>query len=252
MGILEDLGWQPQPPLAEKQFLRLLRKSRRGDARAREKIVGANLKLVLKVVQRFAGKGWDLEELFQVGVVGLLKAVDNFDPAFGTRFSSYAVPMILGEIRRFLRDSHPVKVKRALKELGIRARRAAEKLAQELGREATVGEIAAALGADRAEVVAALEALAPLTSVSASLDPRAEDAPLVGDVLRGEEDAAWVEKIALREALALLPARLRRVVVLRFIEDKTQAEVGEILGISQVQVSRLERRALSKLRELLR
>lgn len=257
MGSLQDMCIPHFPLLSEKETLRLLKKARKGDLKARERLVNCNYRLVFNIIKRFEGRGFDLEDLFQIGVIGLLKAVDNFDPDYGVRFSTYAVPMIIGEIKRFLRDDHPVKITRALKEKGILIRRMHEKLVRELGREPTIGEIAEALNFGKEEVSAALEAAQlPVSLFEAinSNNPDEEDSLSVLDCLKseGEHEYAWLEKIALRDALARLPERERKIICLRFFEDKTQTEVGEMLGLSQVQVSRLERQAVAKLRDYLR
>jgi len=255
MGSLQDMSIPRFPLLSERDTVRLLKKARKGDQRAREKLVNCNFRLVFNIVKRFEGRGFDPEDLFQIGVIGLIKAIDNFNPDYGVRFSTYAVPMIIGEIRRFLRDDHPIKVTRALKEKGILIKRMREKLVRELGREPTVGEIAGALNLGKEEVAAALEAAQLPISLFETLNNHNEgDSLSVLDCLKseGEQEHAWLEKIALRDALTRLPERERRIIWLRFFEDKTQAEVGALLGLSQVQISRLERQAVARLRDHLR
>lgn len=255
MGSLQEMGLPRFPLLSERETLRLLKKAHKGDRRAREKLINCNLRLVFNIVKRFEGRGFDLEDLFQIGMIGLIKAIDNFDPAYGVKFSTYAVPMVIGEIRRFLRDDHPIKVSRALKEKGIRVKRARENLVHEFGREPTVAEIAEALEVGREEVVTALEAAQlPISIFETVHHDDAGDALCLLDNLKCENDQeqVWLERVALREALARLPARERQIIWLRFFQDKTQTEVGVLLGLSQVQVSRLERQAVARLREYLR
>ncbi|HHW39970.1 MAG TPA: SigB/SigF/SigG family RNA polymerase sigma factor [Syntrophomonadaceae bacterium] len=256
MGSLQDMSIPRFPLLTERETVRLLKKARKGDQKAREKLVSCNFRLVFTIVKRFEGRGFDPEDLFQIGVIGLIKAIDNFDPDYGVRFSTYAVPMIIGEIKRFLRDDHPIKITRALKEKGILVKRIREKLVRELGREPTVGEIAAALNLGKEEVTAALEAAQLPMSLFETLNNNHNegDSLSVLDCLssEGEQEHAWLERIALRDALTRLPERERRIIWLRFFEDKTQAEVGALLGLSQVQISRLERQAMARLRDHLR
>lgn len=254
MGSLREMGLPRYPLLREKEIFRLLKKARQGDHKSREKLIECNFRLVFNVVKRFESWGYDEEDLFQIGVIGLIKAIDNFDSSFGVKFSTYAVPMILGEIRRFLRDDHPVKVTRALKEMGIRVKKAREQLMRNLGREPTVGEIAEALGVRKEEVVVALEAMQLPTSVYEAVYQDGGSPICVLDHLKSEDgiEPGWFEKIALKEALGALPNRERQIILLRFFQDKTQTEVGSQLGLSQVQVSRLERQAVARLRELLR
>lgn len=209
-----------------------------------------NLPLVRHVARRFTGFGHDFDDLVQAGTVGLLQAIDGFDPDRGYQFSTYAVPVILGEIRRFLRENDPVGMGRALRARVAQVRRAAGALEQRLGRRPTVAEVAGELGWDVAEVAFALEgAQAPL-----SLDEPAGDDPDAGprlDRLAAEPGVDWHDVIAVRAALARLPERLRTIVALRFFHDRTQAEVAAAVGLSQPQVSRLERVALAELRRAL-
>lgn len=254
MASLQDMSIPSFPLLSEKETTRLLQKAHQGDRKAREKLANCNYRLVFNIVKRFEGRGYDSDELFQVGVVGLIKAIDNFKQEFGVKFSTYAVPMIIGEIRRFLRDDHPVRVTRALKEKGILVKRSREKLLRDYGREPTVGEIAEFLKMDREEILMALEAARLPISIFENLSHEDGDNLNVLDCLRSDEDFdhSWLDRIALREALKSLPPRERQIIWLRFFKDRTQAEVGSLLGLSQVQVSRLERQAVARLREQLR
>ncbi|MDN5348306.1 MAG: polymerase sporulation-specific sigma factor [Clostridia bacterium] len=250
---LSDMHLPRFPLLSEEETLELFKKAKKGDKEARERLINCNLKLVFNLIQRFEGRGYDLEDLFQIGTIGLIKAIDKFDLDYQVRFSTYAVPMIMGEIRRFLRDDSAVKVSRSLKEAAFKVNRAREDLAKKLGREPTVGEISEMVGIPREEVVAALEAISPPESIYDTVYQDDGDPIYVLDQLSGgSADEAWVENIAMKELLYKLPEKHRRVLVMRFFQDKTQAEVAAQMGLSQVQISRIERQALAKIRELLR
>ncbi len=224
----------------------LLARAAGGDKAAQDELVRANMGLVWSAVHRFSGRGHEKEDLFQVGCVGLIKAVKRFDAAFNVKFSTYAVPMILGEIKRFLRDDGALKVSRSVKELGLRLRHASARLAIKLAREPSIGELAAELGEAVEDVLLALEAQRPLESLS---EPIGEGQMTLGDTLpQKENEAQRVEHIALKEALAHLSAKERALTVLRYFQGKTQSETAARLGMSQVQVSRLERKVLLKLR----
>lgn len=234
-------------------FLALLERVRGGEARAREELVEANLRLVWSIVHRFAGRGYELEDLFQVGCLGLLKAIDRFDPSRGVQFSTYAVPLILGEIRTFLRSDSELKLERTQRELGQRVCRRKEELTQERGREPSLAELAADLRVDVDEVVAALDALRPPLSLAAPAAPCGEEEGWeLEETLPGSEgfELATVEHLALRQVLAQLKEKERRVILLRFFAEKSQTEIARLLGLSQAQVSRLEKQALAHLRAL--
>jgi RNA polymerase sporulation-specific sigma factor len=233
---LQDMSLPRFPLLSEEETLRLLEKTRQGDQKAREKLVNCNYRLVFNILKRFEGRGYDEEDIFQIGVIGLIKAIDNFDPSFNVKFSTYAVPMIIGEIRRFLRDDHPIKTTRALKERAVQVSQSRERLVRKLAREPTVEEIARELGMEKEEVVLAIEAAQFPVSLFESVGQEGEDSSQVIDYLPGT---------------SCLPERERQIILLRYFQDKTQAEVGSQLGLSQVQVSRLEKRAFSKLRAYL-
>ncbi len=249
-----DLNIPNHPLLKDRETRRLLRLSQQGDVLARETLINANLKLVCNVIRRFEGRGYDPDDLFQIGCIGLIKAIDKFDLRFKVKFSTYAVPMIIGEIRRFLRDDTPLRVSRSLKELAWKAQSTREQLQARLDREPTIGELAGELGIPREELVGALEAAQSPTSLYEVLHQDEGDPIHVMDQVqnKGENEGAWVERIALQELLDGLPERDRRIVIWRFFEDKTQAEVARNLGLSQVQVSRLEREALKKLKSMVR
>jgi RNA polymerase sporulation-specific sigma factor len=252
MASLQEMSLPNFPLLSEKETFKLLAKARKGDRKAREKLINSNFRLVYNIVKRFEGRGYDQDDLFQVGAIGLIKAIDHFDPGYGVKFSTYAVPLIIGEIRRFLRDDNPVKVTRALKERGILVKRARENLIGALGREPTVAELAEAMGCGKDEVITALEAAQPIISLFETVSQTQSDSePLcIIDSLKNEDgQESWFEEIALRQAFTNLSPREQQIIWLRFFQDKTQAEIGALLGLSQVQVSRLERQAVSRLRE---
>ncbi|GAB6875982.1 sigma-70 family RNA polymerase sigma factor [Thermaerobacter litoralis] len=228
----------------------LWERARRGDAAAREQLVALHLPLVRHVARRFAGFGHDLEDLVQAGTVGLLQAIDGFDPARGYQFSTYAVPVILGEIRRWLRASDPAGLSRGMRARVTEIRRVAAAMEQELGRRPPAAAVAERLGCDVADVTFALEAAQGPVSLDepVSAEP---DAAARGERLPAPAEPDWSDTVAVRAALAQLPPRLRTIVALRFFRDMTQAEVAAAVGLSQPQVSRLEKMALTQLRSLL-
>lgn len=250
---LSEMNLPRFPLLSEEETLELLRRAKEGDQEARERLINCNLKLVFNIVQRFENRGYELEDLFQIGTIGLIKAIDKFDLSYQVKFSTYAVPMILGEIKRFLRDDSSVKVSRSLKETAFKVNRAREELAKKLGREPGINEIAQVLDLSREEIVAALEAIQSPGSIHETVYQDDGDPIYVLDQLQdeNEQEPAWLDKIALKEVLLKLPEKHRKVIVMRFFQDKTQTEVAEKLGLSQVQISRIERQALARLRELL-
>ncbi len=249
---LVDMNLPRFPLLKDPEIKELLKKAKAGDGLARDKLVNCNLKLVFNLVKRFHNRGYELEDLFQIGCIGLMKAIDKFDLNYDVRFSTYAVPMIVGEIRRFLRDDNPVKVSRSVKELAYKIQQVREILTARLGREPSVGEIAAELSLNREEVVNALEAAQAPTSIYETLHQDDGDPIYLLDQLKGEEgDLPWLERISVNELLQKLPERDRLIIAWRFFEDRTQSDIAARLGLSQVQVSRLERQALLKLKALL-
>lgn len=241
------------PLLKDREMRELLQKAKAGDSYARDKLVNCNLKLVFNLVKRFQNRGYELEDLFQIGCIGLMKAIDKFDVSYDVKFSTYAVPMIVGEIRRFLRDDNPIKVSRSLKEKAYRVQQARDLLTARLGREPTVGEVSAELGLSREEVVNALEAAQVPASIYETLHQDDGDPIYLLDQIKGSEegDVPWLEKITVKELLNKLPERDRQILAWRFFEDRTQSDIAKRLGLSQVQVSRLERQALKKLKELM-
>lgn len=242
----------PESSRGDEAVRDLIARAQRGDREARNRLVEANLKLVRSITGRFAASGRDPEDLFQLGCIGLLKAVDRFDLQYDVRFSTYAVPVILGEIRRHLRDDGPLRVSRSLKALAQQVYRVQDDLAKEFGREPTMAELAACLGVPVEEIVAALEGSRPPASIQGPIHEGDGDPIFLGDQLtEGDVEPAWVDRVALREGIKRLPEREREVLLLRYFRDKTQVEVARLLGISQVQVSRIERRALAQVRRYL-
>lgn len=237
--------------LKEKERIEYLNKMKEGDPTAREKLISGNLKLVLSVIQRFTNRGESLDDLFQVGCIGLMKAIDNFDTSFNVRFSTYCVPMIIGEIRRFLRDnSNSVRVSRSLKDTAYRAMQAKEKLIRDLDREPSIEEIAKELDMPKADVVVALEAIVDPVSLYEPVYSDGGDTIYVMDQLGDKSDENdWLGEILLKEALTKLNDREKTILTLRFFQGKTQVEVAQEIGISQAQVSRLEKGALDRIKE---
>ncbi len=236
--------------MTEEEKLRLIRLAHAGDKAARDSMVEGNLKLVLSVIQRFMNRGELPDDLFQVGCIGLIKAIDLFDCDKGFCFSTYAVSLILGEVRRHLRDSNPVRVSRSMRDMAYRAMRAREQLQGELSRDPTVGEIAAAIGAELHDVVIALESAREPVSLFDPLCGEGEDAMLVMDALGGEgEEDGWISEISLRQALDRLTERERRILHLRYMRGMTQTEVAGRLGISQAQVSRIEKSIIAGIKK---
>ena len=237
------------PVLSESEKRQLLLQAHAGDAGARERMVEGNLRLVLSVVQRFAQRGENLDDLFQVGGIGLIKAIDNFDPAQPVRFSTYGVPMIIGEIRRFLRDNNALRVSRSLRDTAYRAMQARETLEKQLGREPTMDEIAGEAGLSRREVTAALESVVEPVSLEEPVYTDGGDAMYLIDQVRDPDgEDSWISGLQFRQTVAGLTPREKRIMELRYLQGKTQMEVAQEIGISQAQVSRLEKGALSQFR----
>ena len=239
------------PVLTERQKSELLLAARAGDAAARQKMIQGNLRLVLSVVQRFAGRGENLDDLFQVGCIGLIKAIDNFDPALNVRFSTYGVPMIVGEIRRFLRDNTPVRVSRSIRDLAYHSLQAREELQKQSGREPRLSEIAAKVGAAPESVAMALESVVEPASLSEPVygDTDESAVPLMERVPEAGGEESWISSIMFRDTVRALGERERRIISLRYLAGKTQVQVAREIGISQAQVSRLEKNALCHIRE---
>ena len=224
----------------------LLEAARLGDERACEQVLEENNGLIWSVVRRYYGRGVEPDDLYQLGCMGFLKAVQGFDPQYGTQFSTYAVPKIAGEIRRFLRDDGPVKVSRGLKERGVSVRGARTRLCAQLGREPSLSELAEETGLTPEEIAAAETAVEPVISLQAETGENG--LTLEGMLTAGSEEERLVEQMTLRAALAALPEREQQVLLLRYYRGMTQVQTARVVGVSQVQVSRLERRALEKLR----
>ena len=235
--------------LKEKEKMELLARTKNGDQKAREQLINGNLRLVLSVIQRFTNRGENLDDLFQVGCIGLIKAIDHFDLSYAVRFSTYAVPMILGEIRRYLRDNNSVRVSRSLKDIAYKAMQVKERLTNETQREPTVEEIAKELDLPKHEVVLALEAIVDPVSLNEPIYSDGGDTIYVMDQVSDKsDDHGWLEEIALKEAISKLAPREKKILSLRFFGGKTQVEVASEIGISQAQVSRLEKSALDRIK----
>lgn len=235
--------------LKESEKIALLKRCREGDKSAREQLIRGNLRLVLSVIQRFTGRGENPDDLFQVGCIGLIKAIDNFDMSQNVRFSTYAVPMISGELRRYLRDNSPIRVSRSLRDLAYKAMQAKEKLTAEKQQEPTIDEIAKEIDCKRADVVVALESISDPVSLYEPVYSDSGDTLYVLDQIGGrEDDESWLDELSLREAIGMLLPREKNILYLRFFLGKTQVEVADEIGISQAQVSRLEKGALNRIK----
>ena len=237
--------------LKNDETMALLKRAKAGDQEARRELIEGNLRLVLSVIQRFAGRKENVDDLFQVGCVGLIKAIDNFDTSQNVRFSTYGVPMIIGEIRRYLRDNSSIRVSRSMRDTAYRVLQAREKLQREQQREPTVEQIARELGIRREEVVFAMDAVCAPVSLFEPIYSDGGDAVCVMDQVRDTKntDEDWLEQIALKEAMARLSERERQILALRYSDGKTQMEVSSEIGISQAQVSRLEKNAIKSIKK---
>ena len=237
--------------LKNDETMDLLRRTKEGDQNARQALIEGNLRLVLSVIQRFASRGENADDLFQVGCVGLIKAIDNFDITQPVRFSTYGVPMIIGEIRRYLRDNSAIRVSRSMRDTAYRVLQVRERLMAETQREPTVEQIAKELDIPREEVVFAMDAIVDPVSLYEPVYSDGGDAICVMDQIGDTRntDETWTERIALKDAMARLDERERRILSLRFYEGKTQMEVSAEVGISQAQVSRLEKGAINAIKK---
>ena len=237
--------------LTSEEKEKLLELSSKGDADARRKLIDGNLRLVLSIIQRFTNRHENLDDLFQVGCIGLIKAIDNFNTELCVKFSTYAVPMIIGEVRRYLRDNNSIRVSRSVRDLAYRALQTREKLQGEMNSEPTVEQIAAALGEPREAVAAAIDAIVEPMSLYDPVYSDGGDSIYVMDQISDTDntDESWLEDIALREALKTLSKRERDIINMRFFRGKTQMEIASEIGISQAQVSRLEKGALEHIRK---
>ena len=237
--------------LKNEETMELLRRTKAGDQEARRELIEGNLRLVLSVIQRFAGRGENADDLFQVGCVGLIKAIDNFNTDLDVRFSTYGVPMIVGEIRRYLRDNSALRVSRSMRDTAYKVLQVRDKYLAENQREPTVEQIAQELGIPREEVVFAMDAIVDPVSLYEPVYSDGGDAICVMDQVSDTRntDEAWTDRIALKEAMKRLDDRERRILSLRFYEGKTQMEVSAEVGISQAQVSRLEKGAINTIKK---
>ncbi len=240
------------PKFTDAEIRQMIAASHSGDINSRDNLVLANQRLVWAIVQRFLGRGYEVDDLFQIGCIGLLKAVDKFDLKYDVKFSTYAVPMIIGEIQRFLRDDSTIKVSRSLKETAKKIRRVKDELTKQLGRQPYLKEIAETMDMEPTEVVFAQEAMRAPASIDETVYENDGDPIYLLDQIADEESPSWFDRIALHEVLNQLPERERLIVYLRFFKDKTQSDVARVLGISQVQVSRLEKRILQTIRQQLK
>ena len=241
------------PVLTAERMQELITLAHAGDADARNEFIQGNLRLVLSVIQRFSGRGENVDDLFQVGCIGLMKSLDNFDLSQNVRFSTYAVPMIIGEIRRYLRDNNVIRVSRSMRDTAYKALQARDRLQTKLGREPDVGEIAEEMNLPRQDVVFALEAIQDPVSLFEPVYSDGGDALYIVDQVKDESarDESWLEDIAIKDAMRHLNDREKRILRLRFFEGRTQMEVAGDIGISQAQVSRLEKNALLHMRKYL-
>ena len=230
----------------------LLKRYRSGDKAAREKLIQGNLRLVLSVIQRFSGRGENPDDLFQVGCIGLIKAIDHFDPSHEVMFSTYGVPMISGEVKRFLRDNNTVRVSRSMRDTAYRAMQVKEKITNEKGKEPSITEIAAALDLPPEDVVIALEAIVEPVSLYEPVFSDGGDTIYIMDQVKGgTTDGDWLEEISIKQAIRDLNPREKKILSMRFLDGKTQTEVACEIGISQAQVSRLEKGAMKKIKSVL-
>lgn len=229
----------------------LLVKAKTGDQAARQKLIDGNLRLVLSIIQRFTNRRENLDDLFQVGCIGLIKAVDNFNLDLDVKFSTYAVPMIIGEVRRYLRDNNTIRVSRSVRDLAYRALQAREKLSKSMASEPTIAQIAAELGEKEENITHAIEAIVEPVSLYEPVYNDGGDSIYIMDQISdaGASDEAWLENIALKEAMKRLNEREKKIIHLRFFNGKTQMEIADEIGISQAQVSRLEKGALERMRK---
>ena len=239
------------PVLKEKEKRELLLKMRNGDTKARETFINGNLRLVLSVIQRFNNRGENVDDLFQVGCIGLMKSIDNFDLTQNVKFSTYAVPMIIGEIRRYLRDNNSIRVSRSLRDVAYKALLVRDKLIKENNNEPTISQIAKELNIPREEVVFALDAIQDPVSLFEPIYHDGGDAIYVMDQISDSKnsDDSWLENVSIKEAMKKLNDREKLILTLRFFNGRTQMEVADEIGISQAQVSRLEKTALKHMRK---
>ena len=238
------------PVLSNKEKEELLRKVKNGDNEAREEFINGNLRLVLSVIQRFQNRGENADDLFQIGCVGLIKALDNFDLNQNVQFSTYAVPMIIGEIRRYLRDNNPIRVSRSVRDLAYKSLQVKERLTKETGKEPTIEQIAKALEIDKEEIAFSLDAIQDPVSLQEPIYKDGSENLYIEDQVKDNKniDEKWAENLTIAQALAKLNKREKDIIARRFFDGRTQMEVAEEIGISQAQVSRLEKSALEHIK----
>lgn len=239
------------PLLSNKEKMELFEKIKQGDLNAREKFIGGNLRLVLSVIQKFNNRGENIDDLFQIGCIGLIKAVDNFDTSHGVKFSTYAVPMIIGELRRYLRDNTPIRVSRSLRDIAYKTLKAKEEYINLHSKEPTIEELSKIIDIPKEDIVFSLEAIQDPVSLFEPAYNDGTDTLFVMDQVKDEKnsDESWLQEIALKEAMTHLTDREKHIVNLRFFLGRTQMEVAEEISISQAQVSRLEKGALQKMKK---
>jgi len=237
--------------LSDSEKRELFLRIKKGDSEARKELICGNLRLVLSIIQRFTNRRENLDDLFQVGCIGLIKSIDNFNTELDVKFSTYAVPMIIGEVRRYLRDNNSIRVSRSLRDLAYRALQAREEIQREKQRDATTDEIAEKIGEKKENVVRAMEAIIEPVSLFESVYNDGDESVYVIDQIKNSDDSdeQWIEDIALKEALKKLGERERSIITKRFYSGKTQMEIANEIGISQAQVSRLEKSAIDKMRK---
>ena len=239
------------PVLRADEVRRLFDLAKSGDSNAREELIAGNLRLVLSVIQRFAARGEQADDLFQVGCIGLIKAIDNFDLSQNVRLSTYAVPMIIGEIRRYLRDNNSIRISRSLRDTAYKALQARDALTARLDREPTIDEISSEMGVSASDISYALDSIADPISLYDPIYNDGGDPIAVIDQVKdpSQDEKIWLEALNIREGLTKLPEREKRIIDMRFFQGRTQMEVASEIGISQAQVSRLEKGALLQLRK---
>ena len=240
------------PVLSDEEKTELLKRIKQGDKEAREKFINGKLRLVLSVVQRFGNRGESADDLFQIGCVGLIKAIDNFDPNLNVKFSTYGVPMIIGEIRRHLRDNNPIRVSRSMRDLAYKALQIKERIFKETQKEATIEEIAKELNVQKEDIIVSLDAIQEPISLQEPVYSESSENIYVMDQVRDNKntDELWAENITIAEAMKKLNEREKNIITRRIFDGKTQMEVAEEVGISQAQVSRLEKNAIERIKRM--
>lgn len=249
---LSGVNTSKLPVLTNEEKKILFERIKKGDKAAREEFINGNLKLVLSVIQRFGGRGESPDDLFQIGCVGLIKSIDNFDTTLNVQFSTYAVPMIIGEIRRYLRDNNMVRVSRSVRDLAYKVLQVKDRILKEKGKEPLIDEIAKELEVEREEIVMALDAVQDPVSLQEPIYNDGQDSVYLMDSVKDKKntDDNWTESLTISEAMKRLSNKERDIIVKRFFEARTQMEVAEEIGISQAQVSRIEKSAIEHIRRL--